>query len=56
MTPCESVCIKDENENDEEGEDRRPSKKRKSWGQELPVPKTNLPPRYAHPYPVPSSP
>ena len=24
-------------------------KKRKSWGQELPVPKTNLPPRYACP-------
>lgn len=27
-------------------DDKRPSKKRKSWGQELPVPKTNLPPRY----------
>lgn len=26
-------------------EDKKPAKKRKSWGQELPVPKTNLPPR-----------
>ncbi|KAK4691053.1 transcriptional activator HAC1, partial [Lecanoromycetidae sp. Uapishka_2] len=26
---------------------RKPTKKRKSWGQELPTPKTNLPPRYA---------
>lgn len=54
MTPCESVCIKDENENefDEEGAEKRPSKKRKSWGQELPVPKTNLPPRYAFSHPI----
>ena len=28
-------------------DDRKPTKKRKSWGQELPIPKTNLPPRYA---------
>ncbi|KAJ6115163.1 hypothetical protein N7486_000941 [Penicillium sp. IBT 16267x] len=28
----------------EDGE-KKPTKKRKSWGQELPVPKTNLPPR-----------
>lgn len=27
-------------------EEKKPSKKRKSWGQELPTPKTNLPPRY----------
>ena len=26
-------------------EEKKPVKKRKSWGQELPVPKTNLPPR-----------
>lgn len=26
-------------------EDSKPTKKRKSWGQELPTPKTNLPPR-----------
>ncbi|KAL9604345.1 MAG: hypothetical protein Q9219_000533 [cf. Caloplaca sp. 3 TL-2023] len=29
----------------EEREEKKPVKKRKSWGQELPVPKTNLPPR-----------
>ncbi|KAI4179357.1 MAG: hypothetical protein L6R41_007889, partial [Letrouitia leprolyta] len=39
-TPAPSVCdVK------EEGEEKKPVKKRKSWGQELPVPKTNLPPR-----------
>lgn len=26
--------------------DKKPVKKRKSWGQQLPEPKTNLPPRY----------
>lgn len=26
--------------------EKKPTKKRKSWGQELPTPKTNLPPRY----------
>jgi len=31
----------------EENEGDKPAKKkRKSWGQELPIPKTNLPPRY----------
>ena len=30
-------------------EPRKPTKKRKSWGQELPTPKTNLPPRYSFP-------
>lgn len=45
----ESVYIKDED--DMEGqEDSKPTKKRKSWGQELPTPKTNLPPRYASKY------
>lgn len=34
--------IKDE----DTSEDKKPVKKRKSWGQELPTPKTNLPPRY----------
>ncbi|KAJ5130201.1 uncharacterized protein N7515_006240 [Penicillium bovifimosum] len=28
-----------------EDDEKRPTKKRKSWGQELPTPKTNLPPR-----------
>lgn len=27
-------------------EEKKPAKKRKSWGQELPIPKTNLPPRF----------
>ena len=31
---------------EEPGEEKKPTKKRKSWGQELPTPKTNLPPRY----------
>ncbi|KAK2810502.1 hypothetical protein FQN50_002991 [Emmonsiellopsis sp. PD_5] len=30
---------------DPKPEEKKPVKKRKSWGQELPVPKTNLPPR-----------
>ena len=30
----------------EETSDKKPVKKRKSWGQVLPEPKTNLPPRY----------
>ncbi|KAL6718281.1 hypothetical protein ACLMJK_004369 [Lecanora helva] len=33
------------NEIAENGESKKPTKKRKSWGQELPTPKTNLPPR-----------
>lgn len=31
---------------EETTEEKKPVKKRKSWGQELPTPKTNLPPRY----------
>lgn len=30
---------------DKKPEEKKPVKKRKSWGQELPIPKTNLPPR-----------
>ena len=38
----ESLCsVKDEED------EKKPTKKRKSWGQELPTPKTNLPPRSA---------
>lgn len=33
-------------ENVEADDAKKPTKKRKSWGQELPTPKTNLPPRY----------
>lgn len=39
------VEIKDEEES--KSDEKKPVKKRKSWGQELPTPKTNLPPRYA---------
>ncbi|KAL8707672.1 MAG: hypothetical protein Q9220_007334 [cf. Caloplaca sp. 1 TL-2023] len=39
-TPAPSSC----DGREEEG-DKKPAKKRKSWGQELPTPKTNLPPR-----------
>lgn len=28
--------------------EKKPVKKRKSWGQQLPEPKTNLPPRYTY--------
>jgi transcriptional activator HAC1 len=38
------IDIKDEDEN--KSDEKKPVKKRKSWGQELPTPKTNLPPRY----------
>lgn len=31
---------------EETTDEKKPVKKRKSWGQELPTPKTNLPPRY----------
>ncbi|KAL4955476.1 hypothetical protein BDW69DRAFT_160640 [Aspergillus filifer] len=34
-----------EAETESKSEEKKPAKKRKSWGQELPVPKTNLPPR-----------
>ena len=37
-----------EEEGEDEDDEKKPTKKRKSWGQELPVPKTNLPPRYVH--------
>lgn len=47
----ESLCsVKEEGEGEEEEEEeeKKPTKKRKSWGQELPTPKTNLPPRSAY--------
>ena len=49
MTPgptSPESCYNLKEERDEDGESRKPTKKRKSWGQELPTPKTNLPPRY----------
>lgn len=44
-SPEPNADVKEEDEEEEETE-KKPAKKRKSWGQELPVPKTNLPPRY----------
>ncbi|KAI4136172.1 MAG: hypothetical protein LQ347_000029 [Umbilicaria vellea] len=41
-TPESFVGVKEEHEHETE---KKPTKKRKSWGQELPTPKTNLPPR-----------
>ena len=43
-SPESSQHVKEENVEDDEN--KKPTKKRKSWGQELPTPKTNLPPRY----------
>ena len=44
-SPESSYNVKEESV--EGDESKGPTKKRKSWGQELPTPKTNLPPRYA---------
>lgn len=43
-SPESSYHVKEESVQGDES--RKPTKKRKSWGQELPTPKTNLPPRY----------
>ncbi|CAG8934002.1 unnamed protein product [Penicillium salamii] len=50
VSPAETSLDSPEPEDDikEEDDERKPTKKRKSWGQELPTPKTNLPPRYVH--------
>ena len=48
-SPESSYNVKDESVDGDES--KKPTKKRKSWGQELPTPKTNLPPRYAIPNP-----
>ncbi|KAJ5736640.1 uncharacterized protein N7483_001765 [Penicillium malachiteum] len=44
VSPADTSLDSPEPESLEE-EEKKPTKKRKSWGQELPVPKTNLPPR-----------
>lgn len=44
QSPESYYSIKEEHIEGEES--NKPTKKRKSWGQELPTPKTNLPPRY----------
>lgn len=48
-SPESSYNVKEESA--EADESQKPTKKRKSWGQELPTPKTNLPPRYANTLP-----
>jgi transcriptional activator HAC1 len=44
LTPEASHFVKEQS-GTPSPEDKKPAKKRKSWGQELPTPKTNLPPR-----------
>lgn len=44
-TPCDDDNIKLENDVDSPSSSDKKTKKRKSWGQVLPEPKTNLPPR-----------
>lgn len=44
LSPGSYYSIKEESVDGEDS--KKPTKKRKSWGQELPTPKTNLPPRY----------
>ena len=43
-----SLEFSDETSEEIKSEEKKPAKKRKSWGQELPTPKTNLPPRYVN--------
>ncbi|PLB36034.1 transcription factor HAC1 [Aspergillus candidus] len=43
VSPADTSLL--EVDEDEKTDEKKPAKKRKSWGQELPVPKTNLPPR-----------
>ncbi|CAG7986878.1 unnamed protein product [Penicillium nalgiovense] len=47
VSPADTSLDSPEPEDDVKMEDdeKKPTKKRKSWGQELPTPKTNLPPR-----------
>ncbi|KAJ5430570.1 Basic leucine zipper [Penicillium cf. griseofulvum] len=47
VSPADTSLDSPEPEDDikEEEDEKKPTKKRKSWGQELPTPKTNLPPR-----------
>ncbi|KAJ5514905.1 Snf7 [Penicillium fimorum] len=47
VSPADTSLESPEPEDDikDEDDEKKPTKKRKSWGQELPTPKTNLPPR-----------
>ncbi|KAI9367668.1 hypothetical protein BJX61DRAFT_282590 [Aspergillus egyptiacus] len=45
VSPADTSLQSKDVEAESQCEEKKPAKKRKSWGQELPVPKTNLPPR-----------
>lgn len=45
VSPADT-SLNDDECDEQRTDEKRPAKKRKSWGQELPTPKTNLPPRY----------
>ncbi|KAL2836207.1 hypothetical protein BJY01DRAFT_222300 [Aspergillus pseudoustus] len=45
VSPADTSLQSEDVEVETNTEEKKPVKKRKSWGQELPVPKTNLPPR-----------
>ncbi|RJE24452.1 BZIP transcription factor HacA [Aspergillus sclerotialis] len=45
VSPADTSLGSPEVKTETKSEEKKPAKKRKSWGQELPVPKTNLPPR-----------
>lgn len=44
VSPADT-SLNDDDCDERKTDEKKPAKKRKSWGQELPVPKTNLPPR-----------
>ncbi|KAL2833675.1 hypothetical protein BDW59DRAFT_138054 [Aspergillus cavernicola] len=45
VSPADTSFDLNDVDAESQAEEKKPTKKRKSWGQELPVPKTNLPPR-----------
>lgn len=46
VSPADTSLQAEDAELEDKSDEKKAAKKRKSWGQELPVPKTNLPPRY----------
>ncbi|KAL5335676.1 hypothetical protein BJX70DRAFT_374468 [Aspergillus crustosus] len=45
VSPADTSLQSEDVDLEDQADEKKPAKKRKSWGQELPVPKTNLPPR-----------
>lgn len=45
VSPADTSLQAEDAELEDKSDEKKAAKKRKSWGQELPVPKTNLPPR-----------